>query len=40
MSAWAEVGVRFSVRTRLVGRRERGSIDVGMDSGTGSDILA
>lgn len=34
--AWAEVGVRAR---RLRGRRERGSADVGMDSGMGSDIL-
>lgn len=34
--AWAEVGVRAR---RFKGRRERGSEDVGMDSGMGSDIL-
>lgn len=34
--AWAEVGVRAR---RFKGRRERGSEDVGIDSGMGSDIL-
>lgn len=27
------------MRTRLLARRERGSMEVGMDSGIGSDIL-
>ncbi len=35
--AWAVVGVRA---WRLVGRLERGSWDVGIDSGMGSDMLA
>ena len=34
--AWAVVGVKAR---RLVGRLERGSWDVGMDSGIGSDIV-
>lgn len=34
--AWAETGVRAR---RLMGRRERGSADVGIDSGMGSDIF-
>lgn len=35
-AAWAVVGVRAR---RLVGRFERGSCDVGIDSGMGSDIF-
>lgn len=35
-AAWALVGVRAR---RLVGRLERGSWDVGIDSGIGSDIF-
>ena len=34
--AWASLGVRTR---RLRGRRERGSDEVGMDSGMGSDIV-
>lgn len=35
-AAWADEGVRAR---RLVGRRERGSADVGMDSGTSADMV-
>lgn len=38
-AAWAEVGVRLAARVRLVGRRERGSADVGIDSGMLADIV-
>ena len=34
--AWAETGVRAR---RLRGRLERGSADVGIDSGMGSDMM-
>jgi hypothetical protein len=37
VAAWAEVGVRARF---LVGRLERGSWEVGIDSGIGSDIVA
>lgn len=36
VAAWAETGVRARF---LVGRLERGSCEVGIDSGIGSDIV-
>ena len=36
VAAWAETGVRARF---LVGRLERGSWEVGIDSGIGSDIV-
>jgi len=36
LAAWAEVGVRARF---LVGRLERGSWEVGIDSGIGSDMV-
>lgn len=39
VAAWREVGVGVLGLERLRGRWERGSIEVGMDSGIGSDIL-
>lgn len=39
VAAWRDVGVSVEGRIRFVGRWERGSIEVGIDSGIGSDIL-